>query len=108
LDDPESFLKRLAGLTKHALRTNEGRVSISTLAAATVQRESTVWTGLAWLTARGHLAVASAGDDEMQLTAGTGKAGSDLPRLAARLKALLEETRSYRAYFARTEKETLV
>jgi single-stranded-DNA-specific exonuclease len=49
LDDLEPFLKRLAGLTKHALKINEGRVNISTLAAATAQRESTVWAGLAWL-----------------------------------------------------------
>jgi single-stranded-DNA-specific exonuclease len=108
LDDPELFLKRLAGLTKHALRTNEGRVSISTLAAATAQRESTVWAGLAWLTARGFLAVASAGDDEVRLTAGAGKADADLPRVTAHLKALIEETAAYRAYFARAEKETLV
>jgi single-stranded-DNA-specific exonuclease len=108
LDDPELFLKRLAGLTKHALRTNTGRVNISTLAAATAQRESTVWAGLAWLTARGYLAVASAGDDEVQLTAGAGTADADLPRVTAHLKALIEETAAYRAYFARAEKETLV
>jgi single-stranded-DNA-specific exonuclease len=108
LDDLEAFLKRLAGLTKHALKTNEGRVSISTLAAATAQRESTVWAGLAWLTARGHLVIASAGDDEIQLTAGTGKADPDLPRVTARLKMLLEETRAYRAHFVRVGKETLV
>jgi single-stranded-DNA-specific exonuclease len=108
LDDPELFLKRLAGLAKHALRTNAGRASISTLAAATAQRESTVWAGLAWLTARGYLAVASAGDDEVQLTVGAGKADADIPRVTAHLKALIEETAAYRSYFARAEKETLV
>ena len=108
LDDLEPFLKRLAGLSKHALKTNEGRVSISTLAAATAQRESTVWAGLAWLTARGHLAVASAGDDEVQLTVGTGKTDPDLPRVAERLKMLLEETKAYRAHFVRAEKGALV
>jgi len=108
LDDLEPFLKRLAGLTKHALKTDEGRVSISTLAAATAQRESTVWAGLAWLTARGHLAVTSASDDEVQLTAGTGKTSPDLPRVVARLKALLAETRAYRTHFVRVEGEALV
>jgi single-stranded-DNA-specific exonuclease len=108
LDTPEPFLRRLAGLTKHALRVNEGRVSISALAAATAQRESTVWAGLAWLTARGHLTVASAGDDEVQLTAGTGKAERDLSRVARHLKALLAETRAYRAHFGQAEAEALV
>jgi hypothetical protein len=59
------------------------------------------------LTARGHLAVASAGDDEVRLTAGTGKADPDLLRVTARLKALLEETKAYRAHFVRVEKEML-
>jgi single-stranded-DNA-specific exonuclease len=108
LDDLESFLKRLASLVKHALKAYEGRVSISTLAAATAQRESTVWAGLAWLTARGHLAVTSASDDEVQLTAGTGKTSPDLPRVTGHLKSLLAETRAYRAHFIRVEKETLV
>jgi single-stranded-DNA-specific exonuclease len=108
LDDLETFLKRLAGLTKHALRTSEGRVGISTLAAATAQRESTVWAGLAWLTARGHLAVTSASDDEVRLTAGTGKTSPDLPRVTGHLKSLLAETRAYRTHFIRVEKETLV
>ena len=78
------------------------------LAAATAQRESTVWAGLAWLTARGYLAVESAGDDEVQLAAGTGETSPDLPRVAARVKALLEETAAYRAHFVRADEETLI
>jgi single-stranded-DNA-specific exonuclease len=34
LDHPETFLKRLAGLTRYALSSNRGRASISSLAAA--------------------------------------------------------------------------
>jgi hypothetical protein len=74
---------------------------------ATLQARASAWAGLAWLTARGHLAVASAGDDEVQLMAGAGKAAPDLPRLTVHLKALIEETAAYRAYFARAERETL-
>jgi single-stranded-DNA-specific exonuclease len=108
LDDLEPFLERLAGLAKHALKSSEGRASIEMLAAATAQRESTAWAGLAWLTARGHLAVESAGDDEVQLAAGSGETSPDLQRVTARVKALLEETAAYRAHFARAEKEALV
>jgi single-stranded-DNA-specific exonuclease len=108
LDELESFLERLAGLAKHALKAKEGRASIEMLAAATAQREATVWAGLAWLTAKGYLAVASAGDDEVQLTSGVGEATPDLPRVTARLKMLLEETAAYRAHFVRAERETLV
>jgi len=98
----------LAGLTKHALNSNPGRANISTLAAATAQREATVRAGLAWLGARGHLVVLDADNDEIHLTAGNQIASDDLPQTAARLKALLEETAAYRAHFARAEKETLI
>ena len=108
LDRPEEFLKRLAGLTKHALNSNQGRANVSTLAAATAQREATVRAGLAWLGARGHLVVLGEEGDEIHLAAGSQTASDDLPQIAARLKALLEETAAYRAHFARAEKETLV
>ena len=107
LDDPEKFLKRLAGLTKRALNSHQGRVSVSTLAAATAQREATVRAGLAWLMARGHLVMLDEADDEIHLAIGSQTASADLPEIAARLKALLEETAAYRAHFARAEKETL-
>ncbi len=119
LDRPETFLKRLAGLTRHALSSNQGRVNISTLAAATAQRETTVRLGIAWLAARGHLVVLDLDEegDEMQLAEGNHVGGkprfgkavtAHLPRIAAQLRALLEETAAYRAHFGRAEKETLI
>jgi single-stranded-DNA-specific exonuclease len=112
LDYPEKFLKRLAGLAKRALNSNRGRARISTLAAATAQREATVRVGLAWLAARGHLVVLDADedfvDDEVRLAAGRQTVSGDLPRITAQLRALLEETAAYRAHFARADKDTLV
>jgi single-stranded-DNA-specific exonuclease len=108
LDKPEAFLKQLGGLVKHAIQASGGRVDISTLAAATAQRESTVWTGIAWLLARGHVAMAGEEGGEIRLTLGDGRAGADLPRIASELRALLEETAAYRAHFTRADAETLV
>jgi len=120
LDHPEEFLKRLAGLTKHALNSanaDEVRVNISALAAATAQREATVRAGLAWLVARGHLVVLGEGGDvgarlarahEVRLAAGSQTVSDDLSRITAELRALLEETAAYRAHFVRAEKETLI
>jgi len=107
LDDFEAFLKRLLGLTKRALNANRGRVSISTLAAATAQREATVRAGLAWLEAKGILK-AQGTDDEAHLTIGDQKSGAGLNQAAARLEKLLRETAAYRAHFARAAKETLI
>jgi len=107
-DKPAAFLKRLAGLVKHSIEADEGRVSISRLAAATAQREATVWAGIAWLLARGHVAMSGGKGDEMRLTPGSGKTGADLARIAAELRVLLEETAAYRAHFARADAGALI
>jgi hypothetical protein len=109
LDHPQAFLKRLAGLTRHILNSNQGRANISTLAAATAQREATVRQGIAWLAARGHLVVLSEDGDEIQLAEGdhvVDPKGFQKP--LGSLKALLEETAAYRAHFARVDKESLI
>jgi hypothetical protein len=89
------------------LKVDGGRTNISTLAAATAQREATVQAGLAWLEAQGHLAVHQDGD-KVHLTAGYQKENVDLPQIAARLREHLDETATYRAHFGRAEKETLI
>ena len=122
MDHLKKFLERLAGLTKHALSSKQGWVNISTLATATAQREPTVRAGLAWLVARGDLAVLGEESDvgarlvhthlvrahEVRLAAGNQTASDDLSRVTAQLRALLEETAAYRAHFARAGKETLI
>lgn len=108
LDRPDEFLRRLAGLSKRALKADGGRVSVSTLAAATAQRESTVRAGLAWLAARGHVVMLGEDGDEVCLGVGDQTVDADLPRVTAQLNALLEETAAYRAYFARAGVESLI
>jgi hypothetical protein len=109
LDHLETFLKRLAGLTRYALSSNQGRSSVSTLAAATAQREATVRQGIAWLAARGHLVVLSEDGDEIQVAEGSHVADpKGFQKPLGSLKALLEETEAYRAHFARADKESLI
>jgi single-stranded-DNA-specific exonuclease len=111
VNGPEAFLKRLAGLCKYVLRTREGQVRLAVLAAATAQREATVQAGLAWLEAGGHLAMLSqeAGSD-VHLLPGTAENGRspDHAVRAEQLKALLEESAAYRAYFSRADASRLV
>lgn len=107
LDHLERFLRRLAGLVKHALSRQGGRTRLSALAAATAQREATVRLGLAWLAARGHVVLEMV-DDEIQLAPADGEASADLAEITGQLKALLQETAAYRAYFARADAEALL
>jgi len=108
LDHPDRFLERLAGLVRHVLSSNRGQVNVPTLAAATAQREATVRAGIAWLVARGHLVVLGEDDEEIHLAAGSQKASADLPKVAAQLRGLLEETAAFRAHFARADRENLI
>jgi single-stranded-DNA-specific exonuclease len=109
LDHPEAFLRRLAGLTRYALNSHQGRVNVSTLAAATAQREATVRQGIAWLAARGHLVVLGQEGDEIQLAEGNRVVDpKGFQKPLGSLKALLKETVAYRAHFARADKETLI
>ena len=108
LDESQTFLRRLAGLVKRAVETDDGRVSITTLAAATAQREATVRAGIAWLLARGHFQIVLEEGEEVWLSPAQGKSGPDLPRIALDLKALLEETRAYRSYCTRADADALV
>jgi single-stranded-DNA-specific exonuclease len=107
-DHPQTFLKRLSGLIKYALRSHDGRVSVASLAAATAQREVTVGKGIAWLAARGDLLVLGEDGNELRLREGNHSASADLPQIVAQLKNLLEETAAYRAHFAQADNETLI
>ena len=108
LDDPKKFLQRLAGLVKRALNADQGRARISTLAAATAQREETVRAGLDWLAGRGQITILDEADDEVMLTAGSQTINDDITPIVARLRVLLEETKAYRAHFVRADPKTLI
>ncbi len=109
LDQPEKLLKRLAGLAKHAVNQQGGSVSIAELAAATGQREATVWAGLDWLAARGDLLISEEGGDQLLLAVGSGKPERGRKEEAARrLAELLAETAAYRVHFARAGVDGLI
>lgn len=106
--DLEGFLRRLTGLVKHALAARNGRTSLAALAAATAQTEVAVRLGLEWLAARGLIALQVASDGQVTLAPGPGQDNGRSRAVAAQLKAALEETAAYRAYFARAEAPALL
>ncbi len=108
MDDPEQFLRRLAGLVKTALTASEGRVNLARLAAATAQREAAVSLGLDWLVERGHVSIVEDEDEEIVLAPGSGVPGGDVKAAAARLRSLLHETAAYRRHFSTAASDTLL
>ena len=103
LDEPMTFLQRLAGLVRHSLRAREGQTSLSALAAATAQREITVQAGLQWLAAKGQVRIVASAGHQVTLAVGDGQCSAEVDYWQHRVVALLEETAAYRAYFARTD-----
>ncbi len=118
-DTPETFLRRLAGLAKFAILKKGGRTRLSELAAACALPEIAVRLGLEWLAANGNI-VFEADGDALQLSIGNQAANQYLPtrrvlreadrgqELSLAIQSLLAETRAYRTFFTRADKDTLL
>ena len=108
LDQPEIFLKRLAGLVKYSIKTNLGNLSLSKLAAASSHRIRTVRAGIKWLETHGHICVDEQDGDDL-VVHGIHKPPSENARQTAQLlKTLLKETAAYRAYYRKADKNALI
>jgi len=112
----ESFLTRLVGLVKYALKAKAGRVRITELAAATAQKEAAVRKGLEWMATRGYVQFLEE-DGQIVMreavpteTVGTRSGGEgegmgrrDENEITRELEGILEESAAYRAHFGRAE-----
>jgi single-stranded-DNA-specific exonuclease len=108
LDTAGTFLKRLAGLVKHALQAKGGLIDLELAAAALAHRTATVQAGLEWLAAQGQIAIAGREDDHWHLAPGTARPDSQAAQTArTRLDALLAETAAYRSYLRTAPSTTL-
>ncbi len=110
LDKPDAFLRRLSGLVKHVLNQRGGRATLAELAAATAQRETVALLGLRWLVSNGSIYLVERPDGELLIWRADGRpaAQSERELAAARLRAALEETAAFRAYFRSAEKDALL
>ncbi len=105
MDEPQTFLKRLAGLVKYTIKHKGGTVQLDELAAMTAQRPETTRAGLDWLAARGQIAFADPDGGVVALS--VGGTATDVGPVTARLKRLLDESAAYRAYWRRAHPDSL-
>jgi len=108
LDQPASFLAYLAGLVKYALRSPGQPVALPSLAAALAHRVSTVRLGLAWLEGKGVILVSQISESHVLLQPGQGKSSPDLISLETDLQQSLKETAAFRAFYLRSDLNTLL
>ena len=108
LNHARGFLKALNRLAQQAIAEQGGFVDFRALAAGTAQREETARTGLRWLAARGYVVIVEERPANIRLAPGEGPQSGGTSDLERQLRALLEETRAYRAHVGRADARTLV
>ena len=108
MDESETFLKRLLGLIKYRLKSAHGIASLSSLAAATAQRTSTIKIGLGWLEAHDHISIRSIKEDEIQVDISRKTSKKDSQAISDQLNFALTESAAFRRYFLKADKERLV
>ncbi len=108
MDNPEDFLKRLAGLVKNRIKSHQGMVDLEALAAATAQRTPTVRVGLDWLADRGYISLLSLSERDAHLAEGDGGQKGDAQGHSAYLNTLLAESSAFRRYYLTAQKDRLV
>ena len=104
----QTFLKRLVGLLKTRIKSSQGIVSLSSLAAATAQCIATIKAGLEWLDDHGYIKLMSANSDEVKLEAGIRTKKEDTKSSSARLNSMLAESAAFRRYYLSADKDRLV
>ena len=108
MDQPSSFLNRLAGLCKYTLNKQAGQLNIGRLAAATNQRLETVIAGLHWLQAHGHIEIIEQQSGHVKISEGVITTQDSRQPLDIELKALLRESAAYRKYYLKEDKDRLI
>lgn len=106
MDDVQTFLGRLAGLVKFAIRKKDGMANLDQLATATAQSIGTVRMGLLWMQAKGYIQVFWQEEGSFYLRNEPGIESSDFGEIASELAFMLKETAAYRAY-VRTARDNL-
>ena len=105
MDELKTFLERLSGLVKFALRAQKGETDLKILATATCHQQKTVRMGLLWLEAKGSIQIDQQDESIYLLNRGSGIEGDHLAEIGIELKSMLVETAAYRSYFRKTQND---
>jgi len=107
-DSIQGFLKRFGGIIKHALNAHAGIVTWTQLAGLTAHSVATMRIALNWMITRGHVTIVAEDGDSLTLADGGTANDDDKAKTTAQLAIAIQEASSYRAYFKRADKATLI
>lgn len=107
-DRLDRFLIRLIGLIKFSIKTKHGKLNLTELAAAMAHKEITVMKGIDWLSVKGYISRSTFGGDEIKFSNKDRRVSTETSMITDQLKMLLEETAAFRAFFNKTDPDTLI
>ena len=93
------FIKRLAGLLKHALNQKDGIFYLDILAAMTSQTPDAVLLGTQILAARGQIAIEDSTDGQLKIGKGGQKDKQKEQQIIMDLEKVLQESAAFRRYY---------
>jgi single-stranded-DNA-specific exonuclease len=108
MDIAAAFLKRLAGIAKHILKSTEGNASLNVLASATAQRTPVIKAGLEWLDQSGYINLISIKGDQVKLETSAKQNHKAANVDTSQLNSLLSESAAFRRYYLTASKDRLV
>lgn len=104
----QALLIKVTQLIKYSLHHKAGCINICQVAASCGHRDATVAAAIEWLEASGTIQILSRSQADIQIQAGGIKNTGFRQDAEARLKALIEDTAAYRAYYAHTPADILL
>lgn len=108
IDQPQNFLKQLAGFIHHSLKFHNGFLDIHELAARTSQRETLVIKGIEWWEAHGDITILKNDTSQIVITLKGSNNNLRLKNIESALKAILEETVAYRSFYLRARPDSII
>ncbi|MFW5691184.1 MAG: single-stranded-DNA-specific exonuclease RecJ [Chloroflexota bacterium] len=111
-DAINAFLERLSGVVTHVLKSERyaGQVTLHRLAGTLGHTEAAAHAGLDWLQARGHIDLTLDEDGLCRIEPANGGREKDPVQVKStnqRIAALLQEAKSFRAYYRTADSATL-
>jgi single-stranded-DNA-specific exonuclease len=104
----DTFVAKLAGLLKHAIIHQGGKVTYPILEAATAQAPAVVRLGIHYLVMLGKFSIRSEADNELVISVvGTPRQPITYSQDWDKLRSLLKESFAYRLHFRRSNKDKL-
>ncbi len=107
LDEPQAFLTRLSGLVRAVLKRPEPTETLPRLAAAMAHPLHNVRLGLEWLAAAGHIRMQVSPENQAAFSPGGDPDPALAQRLEAALRAALQETAAFHAYYQQADPAAL-